>query len=100
MVCAPVRSIIPELKLGIISPYRHTNHALSLTNTIRTYFLMTFPTSFLNAAIVNRGCHKLSGKSRKILKLNITLFIGIPIIAFSNRVYFFYPNTGIIFIML
>ena len=31
MVCAPVRSIIPSLKLGIISPYRRTNHALSLT---------------------------------------------------------------------
>ena len=29
MVCAPVRSIIHSLKLGIISPYRRTNHALS-----------------------------------------------------------------------
>ena len=34
MVCAPVRSIIPSLKLGIISPYRCTNHALSLTKII------------------------------------------------------------------
>ena len=31
MVCAPVWSIIPSLKLEIISPYRRTNHALSLT---------------------------------------------------------------------
>ena len=29
MVCAPVRSIIPELKLGDYRPYRRTNHALS-----------------------------------------------------------------------
>ena len=33
MVCAPVRSIIPELSSGTISPYRRTNHALSLTCT-------------------------------------------------------------------
>ena len=34
MVCTPVRSIIPSLKLGdYLSDYiRHTNHALSLTN--------------------------------------------------------------------
>ena len=31
MVCAPVRSIIPSLSSGIISPYRRTNCALSLT---------------------------------------------------------------------
>lgn len=33
MVCAPVRSIIPSLSSGIISPHRHTNHALSLILT-------------------------------------------------------------------
>ena len=31
MVYTRVRSIIPSLKLGIISPYRLTNHDLSLT---------------------------------------------------------------------
>ena len=31
MVYAPVRSIIPSLSSGIISPYRRTHHALSLT---------------------------------------------------------------------
>ena len=31
MVYAPLRLIIPSLKLGIIFPYRRTNHALSLT---------------------------------------------------------------------
>ena len=30
MVCAPVRSIIPSLKLGDYLSYRRTNHALSL----------------------------------------------------------------------
>ena len=37
MVCAPVRSIIPSLKLGIISPYRCTNHALSHEDYFQHY---------------------------------------------------------------
>ena len=40
MVCAPVRSIIPSLKLGDDLSVQRTNHALSLTCYCYWYFLI------------------------------------------------------------
>ena len=60
MVCAPVRSIIPELKARrFINPYRRTNHALSLTNYVFSFFDKYSKQQILRFSITDKNSENL-----------------------------------------
>ena len=69
MVCAPVRSIIPSF-----SPYRHTNHALSLTymqftpNTenCKIIIVKSCISIFVKFSHVRKGASRVVGSRYKI----------------------------------
>ena len=64
MVYTSVQSIIPRLSPGIISPYRRTNHALSLTCIAIIKMLIFTPVTLKAFSLTNVEINLYSEKRR------------------------------------